>query len=68
MSDDPPIRRNCDVMRYLGRPWSPEHDCADLVVDVAREQLGVQVALPGRAASQRGYEVTGVYRWKDLAR
>lgn len=43
-----------DLMRYLGRPWSPEHDCADLVVDVAREQLGVQVALPGRAASQRG--------------
>lgn len=44
MSDDPPIRRNCDVMRYLGRPWSPEYDCADL--------------------AERGYEVTGVYRWR----
>lgn len=43
-----------DVAPYLGRPYVPgRYDCADLVVDVAREQLGLEVALPGRAASLR---------------
>ena len=43
-----------DPAPYLGRPheWGV-HDCADLVAAVAREQLGIEVSLPGRAASLR---------------
>ena len=41
--------------RYLGRPFHPfEHDCADLVVAVLREQFGIGISLPGRAATLRG--------------
>ena len=47
-----------DPTPYLGRPYvQGEYDCADLVVDVAREQLGVRLTLPGRAASQRGRDL-----------
>lgn len=44
-----------DLARYLGRAWiDGRYDCADLVVEVARIELGLEIALPGRAASQRG--------------
>ena len=43
-----------DPSRYLGRPFLPGvYDCAVLVVDVSREQFGMRVRLPGRAASLR---------------
>lgn len=32
--------------KYLGRPWTPTHDCAAFARDVLREQFGVEVALP----------------------
>lgn len=32
---------------YIGRAWvQDEYDCADLVRDVARDQMGLEVALP----------------------
>ena len=32
---------------YLGRPWEAgTYDCADLVRDVVRDRLGIEIALP----------------------
>lgn len=43
------------AQRYVGRPFvAGEHDCADLVVAVAREQFGREVRLPQHAHSLRG--------------
>ncbi len=43
-----------DLARYLGRPYDAgAADCADLVADVLREEMGIDVDLPGRAASAR---------------
>ena len=51
---------------YIGRPWvAGEHDCADFVVAVLREQFGLALALPAhdpddgardRATSVRGWD------------
>jgi len=42
---------------YIGRPWvAGEHDCADFVVAVLREQFGRELALPAHAASVRGWD------------
>ena len=51
---------------YIGRPWiAGEHDCADFVVAVLREQFGLALALPahepddgarGRATSVRAWD------------
>ena len=42
---------------WLGRPWvAGEHDCADFVVDVLREQFGIALDLPVHAESVRGWD------------
>ena len=42
---------------WLGRPWiAGEHDCADFVADVLREQFGRTLAMPAHAQSVRGWD------------
>lgn len=39
---------------YLGRPWEAgEYDCADLVRDVAKDRLGIDIALPSEREWRR---------------
>lgn len=32
--------------KYVGRPWSPEYDCAALAIEVLREEYGQNIILP----------------------
>ncbi len=42
---------------WLGRPWvAGEHDCADFVVEVLREQFGRALDMPVHAQSVRGWD------------
>ncbi len=42
---------------WLGRPWvAGEHDCADFVVEVLREQFGRALDMPVHAESVRGWD------------
>ncbi len=42
---------------WLGRAWKAgEHDCADFVVAVLREQFEIALDLPAHAASARGWD------------
>ena len=42
---------------WLGRPWvAGEHDCADFVVEVLREQFGRTLDMPVHAESVRGWD------------
>ena len=42
---------------WLGRPWvAGEHDCADFVVEVLREQFGRALDMPVHAESARGWD------------
>ena len=42
---------------WLGRAWiAGEHDCADFVVAVLREQFEIALDLPAHAASVRGWD------------
>ena len=42
---------------YIGRPWiAGEHDCADFVVAVLREQFEIALDLPAHAESVRGWD------------
>ena len=38
-------------VRYLGRPFNGDRDCATLVEEVLAAEFGLSVATPGRAAS-----------------
>ena len=42
---------------YIGRPWvAGEHDCADFVVAVLREQFGRALDLPAHEESARAWD------------
>ena len=42
---------------WLGRPWiAGEHDCADFVADVLREQFGLTLTMPAHAQTVRGWD------------
>ncbi len=51
---------------WLGRPWvAGEHDCADFVVDVLREQFGLALDLPAHVESGSGAPTGATVRGWD---